>query len=188
MNRKRKGFTLAELLIVVAIIAVLVAVAIPVFRKQLEKSKEAYDIHTTRTVASLGQQFYYEGVHDIASAEAAGMGWYGDGDKEGWNAFAVYDPSTGKFYTNWNTFISSGGKAYGKGTKMDGGTSIKDVSGKLIYDPELDYTKAGCQVSIFPNGNNPRVEVAWKEVKTGNTRPFIGGNNHPVYTIYLDKE
>ena len=37
----KKGFTLAELLIVVAIIAVLVAVAIPVFTTQLEKSRDA---------------------------------------------------------------------------------------------------------------------------------------------------
>ena len=39
----KKGFTLAELLIVVAIIAVLVAIAIPVFTAQLTKSKEAAD-------------------------------------------------------------------------------------------------------------------------------------------------
>ena len=39
----KKGFTLAELLIVVAIIAVLVAIAIPVFNSQLEKSRDATD-------------------------------------------------------------------------------------------------------------------------------------------------
>ena len=38
MNKnKNKGFTLAELLIVVAIIGVLVAISIPIFSKQLEK-------------------------------------------------------------------------------------------------------------------------------------------------------
>ncbi len=37
----KKGFTMAELLIVVAIIAVLVAIAIPVFTGQLDKSKRA---------------------------------------------------------------------------------------------------------------------------------------------------
>ena len=44
-----RGFTLAELLIVVAIIAVLVAVAIPVFTTQLEKSREATDLANVRS-------------------------------------------------------------------------------------------------------------------------------------------
>ena len=48
MNKK-KGFTLAELLIVVAIIAVLVGVAIPVFTSQLEKSREAVDLSNLRS-------------------------------------------------------------------------------------------------------------------------------------------
>ena len=38
------GFTLAELLIVVAIIGVLVAISIPIFSSQLEKSREATDL------------------------------------------------------------------------------------------------------------------------------------------------
>ena len=45
----KKGFTLAELLIVVAIIAVLVAIAIPVFTAQLEKSREATDTANVRS-------------------------------------------------------------------------------------------------------------------------------------------
>ncbi len=48
-NNNRKGFTLAELLIVVAIIAVLTAIAIPVFSSQLEKSKEATDQANVRS-------------------------------------------------------------------------------------------------------------------------------------------
>ena len=49
MNKSnKKGFTLAELLIVVAIIAVLVAIAIPVFTSQLEKSREAVDAANIR--------------------------------------------------------------------------------------------------------------------------------------------
>ncbi|MBQ1749947.1 MAG: prepilin-type N-terminal cleavage/methylation domain-containing protein, partial [Lachnospiraceae bacterium] len=44
----KKGFTLAELLIVVAIIAVLVAIAIPIFTSQLEKAREATDAANIR--------------------------------------------------------------------------------------------------------------------------------------------
>ena len=44
----KKGFTLAELLVVVAIIAVLVAIAIPIFTSQLEKAREATDVANIR--------------------------------------------------------------------------------------------------------------------------------------------
>lgn len=47
-KENKKGFTLAELLIVVAIIAVLVAISIPIFSSQLEKSKEAVDLANVR--------------------------------------------------------------------------------------------------------------------------------------------
>lgn len=49
-KNNKKGFTLAELLIVVAIIAVLVAIAIPVFTNQLEKSREATDEANIRSL------------------------------------------------------------------------------------------------------------------------------------------
>ena len=41
---KNDGFTLAELLVVVAIIAVLVAVSIPIFSSQTTKAKAATDM------------------------------------------------------------------------------------------------------------------------------------------------
>ena len=48
VKERREGFTMAELLIVVAIVAVLVAIAIPVFNGQLEKSREATDVANIR--------------------------------------------------------------------------------------------------------------------------------------------
>ena len=49
MKRGNKGFTLMEMLIVVAIIAILVTIAIPSFTKLLEKSREAADIANVRS-------------------------------------------------------------------------------------------------------------------------------------------
>lgn len=49
MKNNKKGFTLAELLVVVGIIAVLIAIAIPVFTGQLEKSREAVDAANIRS-------------------------------------------------------------------------------------------------------------------------------------------
>lgn len=52
MRSNENGFTLAELLIVVAIIAVLVGVSIPIFTSQLEKSREATDLSNVRSAYS----------------------------------------------------------------------------------------------------------------------------------------
>lgn len=46
--KKSKGFTLAELLIVIAIIAALVAIMIPTFGGQVEKAREAADMANLR--------------------------------------------------------------------------------------------------------------------------------------------
>lgn len=187
----KKGFTIAEMLIIVAIVGVLVAVSIPLFTAQLEKARETVDIHTMRTAASLGQQFYYEGVTGPESARKAGMKWYkqsGSDTNVGSNAYAIYIPEKGVFSDKDYDDLVGELSPYGKGGKLDGGVSMDGADGKLAYDPKLDYTKAVCQVSIFPNGNNKRVEVAWKELKKG-SRPFIGnttGNNYPRLTIYMN--
>lgn len=47
-TRNSRGFTLAELLVTVAIIGVLVAISIPVFASQMEKSREATDLSNVR--------------------------------------------------------------------------------------------------------------------------------------------
>ena len=47
-KENKKGFTLAELLIVVAIIAVLVAISIPIFNSQLEKSRYTVSVSNIR--------------------------------------------------------------------------------------------------------------------------------------------
>ena len=61
-----KGFTLAELLIVVAIIAVLVAVAIPVFTAQLKKAQQAADLANARSIyAELTADFISNGKSTV---------------------------------------------------------------------------------------------------------------------------
>ena len=60
-KNNKKGFTLAELLIVVAIIAVLVAVAIPVFTTQLEKSRDATSVANIRSAYAEAMTEYMTG-------------------------------------------------------------------------------------------------------------------------------
>ena len=58
MRKNKKGFTLAELLIVVAIIGVLVAISIPIFTSQLEKSRDAVTLSNIRAAYAEVQAAY----------------------------------------------------------------------------------------------------------------------------------
>lgn len=57
LNNK-KGFTLMEMLIVVAIIAILIAIAIPTFSNSLTSSKQAADAANVRAAYSTATSYY----------------------------------------------------------------------------------------------------------------------------------
>lgn len=59
-NVRDRGFTLAELLVVVAIIGVLVAISIPIFSSQLHKARVATDIANLRNFYAELQVNYLE--------------------------------------------------------------------------------------------------------------------------------
>ena len=78
VKKTKKGFTLMEMLIVVAIIAILVAIMIPTFNAQLEKSREAADAANIRAAYA---QVLVEYLDDSAehsekvSLQQTGAGW-----------------------------------------------------------------------------------------------------------------
>ena len=69
--KNSKGFTLMEMLIVVAIIAILVAIAIPTFTNQLEKAREATDMANIRAEVMASALTGEEGT-GVTYTEAAG--------------------------------------------------------------------------------------------------------------------
>ena len=77
MKKNNKGFTLMEMLIVVAIIAVLVAIAIPTFTSALEKSREATD------AANLRAAYAEVTVAGLTEAETDPNGATRNGTEEG---------------------------------------------------------------------------------------------------------
>ena len=74
MNRKtrKKGFTLIEMLVVIAIIAVLVAIVIPVVSNVTGKARAATDAANLRSVMGLANTLLMENSTD-AAATIAGL-------------------------------------------------------------------------------------------------------------------
>ena len=71
LRKNEKGFTLAELLIVVAIIGVLVAISIPIFTSQLEKSRDAVSVANMRAAYAEAQTLELTATKDGDKADKA---------------------------------------------------------------------------------------------------------------------
>lgn len=83
MFKKNKGFTLAELLIVLAIIAVLVAISIPIFTSQLEKARRAVDISNARNIRSVLSNAVNDGTIVFNNKNATLFVYVGKGGTDG---------------------------------------------------------------------------------------------------------
>ena len=187
MARKncKNGFTVGELLIVVAIIAALVGIAIPVITKKVEKAREAYDIHTMRQAASAAIELYYAGVTDQSSANTAGMSWSDEGGNEGHNAYGAYNPTNGTFCKD-RASLPAAVKTYGKGTALDGGTVYVMGNPTGAYAANCDYTNAVVMVAIYPDAARKHADIYWKNNKNG--AQYVGGQqakNIPKYCIRI---
>lgn len=73
--RNHEGFTLVEMLIVVAIIAILIAVSIPLVGSALEKARDATDAANERA-AKAEAAIKYLGVEDGSFKETIGTFYY----------------------------------------------------------------------------------------------------------------
>ncbi len=73
-RRKQKGFTLIELMIVVAIIGVLSAVAIPAYKDYVKKSEVASAVATMKSLITPAELYYQENGDITTSTNLADLG------------------------------------------------------------------------------------------------------------------
>lgn len=76
-NRSQQGFTLVEIMIVVVIIGLLAAMAIPAFQKVRSSSQDKAVLNNARQLSAAADQYFLEnGVSTVASSNLVGSDKY----------------------------------------------------------------------------------------------------------------
>ena len=131
-RENKKGFTLAELLVVVAIVGILVAISIPVFTAQLGKARRATN------------------QANLRAAKAAAVAEYlTSDDTDGKTLYYEYNISTGSVGEGKDLFTSTG---YDKFTDI----TDKDISALKTYKSicvKISATKDTTEGAVSGVGN-----------------------------------
>lgn len=151
-SKNKKGFTLAELLVVVAILAILVAVSIPIFTGKLEESREATDVANMRAAKAAV-------VECLISDNFNESDWrnetYEDGTTEHMTYYDADQGGFSKLYTNI--------KPYGKGSSSIGNISYAG------YKNEVDYSQCVIYVNVLVDvAGDAEITILWADHKNGN--------------------
>ena len=148
IKQRRAGFSLAELLIVVAIIGVLVAISIPIFSSQLEKSREATDLANVRSkyaelMAEVITQTSPETIEEKVPLKQKQEDWQGS------------DPVTIAGITHYK---SEGDTNQWKGVPGPGGSC------RIIYDPFMYGVIFEWSGGTGTTVDKKRLEAAGKDI------------------------
>ena len=178
---ENKGFTLAELLIVVAIIGVLVAVSIPVFNNELEKSREAADLGNLRTAYAVGSTYLLAHPENTAdklyfnpsAPESISLISTDDGAKVGRKA-SVSGQQSGDAKINFDT-------DYTFGPTSDTGAGMNLANSNAVI--EITVTSDNTIALVSFSDDKAPLSVVWKSGKPDKISTKVGTKTAD-FTVY----
>ncbi|QAU24266.1 prepilin-type N-terminal cleavage/methylation domain-containing protein [Dyella sp. M7H15-1] len=140
-RRRPDGFTLIEMMIVVCIIAILAAIAIPAYKKQIMQSRESSAKSALLDLARREETFY--STNNYYTAEMATLGYAGVTS----NAIKVPNNSNEAYYSVTITAPASGGTTAATFTAtaapVAGSTQTSDPCGTYQIDYLGNQTNSG---------------------------------------------
>jgi len=133
--KKKGGFTLVEMLIVVAIIAILIAISIPMISTTLDKARKGVDDGNERSAMSMAEAYYLTNYEDLSKKTESFPLYY-----------TVTDKHQGKI-TEDKSAADANNFKYGQAAGGKDSTAY-------------DHRDKGVVVTMTPNGEIESVE--WK--------------------------
>jgi type IV pilus assembly protein PilE len=131
LNLKQKGFTLIELMIVVAVIGILASIAMPAYTNYIKKGKAAEGTSNLADLRIKAEQFFqdnrtYAGIN-CTPAESKYFTYSctaADGSGATGNASGYLIKATGKAAEGMTGFYYTVNQANAKTSQYDGGTAV----------------------------------------------------------------
>ncbi len=135
----KKGFTLIELMIVIIILAVLVAIALPIYVKAIERSKQTEAVANLGMIRDSEQRYYMQYGMTTSTLSLLDIG----------------DPATYK--------SSTGIVRFNNYAIANAGTSLNALTFSCARDITIDYNTAfglpSTGYSVFMNGATGNIAV-----------------------------
>ena len=135
MRRKEKGFTLIELMVVIAIIGILVSMAVPTYKNIVQRAKETVLKHNLFVIRDVIDQFYQDKSKYPQSISEL--------QTEGYFRAVPMDPMTGE--ANWVevpfTGYEEGQLEPTEGEEAMGIWSVHSASEELSLNGQTKYSE-----------------------------------------------
>jgi type IV pilus assembly protein PilA len=172
--KKNKGFSLVELIIVIAIMAILAAAIAPALIRYIDKSRKADDVTAAGTIATAANAaLANEAAYDSVATAMDGATLIAHADVTSGNAaFTAANTAYEKFVTETNANLTNNTAPKVKYKKAVDNDTTTNLGGGL--------SSGGSRVwQLYLRGDTPVVYIA--DSTTGGNKACLAPSIHPDY-------